>query len=161
MQECTIRPATIADYDRICELAAQMDRLHRTALPDRFREPAGPNRARGYVESLIADPDTLLAVAESEGRVVALLNSGLEQTPDIPVKPPSRFLRVRGLVVDEAYRRQGIGQALLAAAVEWAADRGAQEVQLSVYEFNSVAAAFCRSHGFSPLSSRFVRPLGR
>lgn len=159
MFDIIIRAAAIPDYDRICELAAQMDRLHLTVLPDRFRKPAGPNRARTYVEALIADPNTYLAVAEAGDRVVALLNSGLGQTPDVPVKPPRRFLKIRGLVVDEAHRRRGIGRALFAAAMEWAGARGAQEVQLNVYEVNPVGAAFCRAAGFAPLSRRYVRPL--
>lgn len=156
-----MRPAAPADYDRICELAGQMDRMQREALPDRFRSPDGSNRERGYVESLIADPDTFLAVAEVRGAVAGLINCGLGRSPEVPVKRSRRFLKVRGLVVDEPYRRQGIGGALLDAAMSWAAGRGAEEVQLSVYEFNPVAAAFCRRAGFAPLSRRYVRPLGR
>jgi len=155
----SIRPATIADHGRINALAEQMDRLHRDALPGRFRRPDGPNRARPYVESLIADPDTFLAVAELDGVVAALINSGLDRTPDIPVKPPCRFLRIRGLIVDEAHRRKGLGRALATAAMEWAAARGATEVQLSVYDFNETAAAFYHGLGFAPLSHRLVRPI--
>ncbi|MFO7638673.1 MAG: GNAT family N-acetyltransferase [bacterium] len=161
MRDCVIRPARITDYSRICELAEHMDRMHREGLPDRFRKPDGPNRARGYVESLVADPDTFLAVAEVRGAVAGLINCGLGRSPEVPVKRSRRFLKVRGLVVDEAQRRQGIGGALLDAAMSWAAGRGAEEVQLSVYEFNSDAAAFYRSRGFAPLDRRYVRPLGR
>lgn len=156
-----IRPAQPSDYGRICELAAQMDRMHREALPDRFRLPDGPNRARDYVEGLIADPDSFLAVAEAQGTVIGLINCGLGRSPDLPVKRSRRFLKARGLVVDQGCRRQGVGSALLRAALDWAAGRGAEEAQLSVYEFNAPAAAFCRSYGFAPLNRRYVRALDR
>ena len=159
VDDLLVRPAEIADYDRICELAAQMDRMHREVLPDRFREPDGPNRARDYVASLIADPDTFLVVAAVRGTVSGLINCGLGRSPEVPVKRSRRFLKVRGLVVDEARRRQGVGGALLDAAMNWAKERGAEEVQLSVYEFNDAAAAFYRSRGFVPLDRRFVRSL--
>ncbi|MFO7675594.1 MAG: GNAT family N-acetyltransferase [bacterium] len=154
-----VRPATIADYDRINALAEQLDRIHREGLPDRFRRPDGPNRSRGYIESLIADPATFLAVAELGGAVVGLINCGLERSPDIPTKPALLFLKVRGVVVDEARRRMGIGSSLMAAATDWAAARGASEAQLNVYEFNATAAAFFRGLGFAPISSRFTGPL--
>lgn len=154
-----VRPARIEDHPGICELAAEMDRLHRDALPDRFRLPDGPSRAREHVSGLIADEDTCLLVAELGGRLVGIINTCRRRTPAIPVKRPRRYLQVRGIVVAPDQRRRGIGSALLARARAWAAGNGAQEVQLEVYAFNSAAAAFFRRHGFTPLSRRYILPL--
>jgi hypothetical protein len=49
----------------------------------------------------------------------------------------------------------------MSALQDWAQGKGAQEIQLNVYEFNRPAAAFFAALGFLPLSRRLTRPLGR
>jgi len=159
MSGLAVRAATPADYDAICTLARELDRVHGDNLPGRFRRHDGPARTRSYVEGLIADDDTFLAVAELDGRLVGIINSGLGDTHDIPVKVARKFLRVRGIVVDPSFRHRGIGRALFDAATAWAGRRGAVEVQLTVYEFNETAQAFFAGLGFTPLSRRLTRPL--
>jgi ribosomal protein S18 acetylase RimI-like enzyme len=166
--ELVIRPARLVDYDDIQPLAEQMDSLHREHLPDRFRRPDGRPRSRKYIAGLIADQDTLLAVAEwntagalgvSEGRLVGIVNAGLTRTPDIPVKIRRVYAKVRGIVVLPETRRQGIGRALVTEVSSWARERGAVEVQLNVYDCNPGAMQFFRALGFAPLSHRLYRTL--
>jgi len=163
-----IRPARLEDYAGIQPLAEHMDSLHRQHLPDRFRRQEGPPRSREYITALIADESTLLAVAESRpagrqaasnGRLLGVINAGLTQTPDIPVKVRRVFLRIRGIVVLPEVRRQGIGSALLQKVSDWAGRHGAVEVQLSVYDYNPGAMLFFRALGFAPLSHRLYRTL--
>jgi len=71
-----IRRAVSTDYEAICEMADLMDQPQREALPDRFRKPSGPVRLRDRTEKLMHDPNTFLAVAELEGRVVGVTNCG-------------------------------------------------------------------------------------
>jgi GNAT superfamily N-acetyltransferase len=156
-----IRLAVPADYDAICELAEYMDAPHRDALPDRFRKADGPIRRRDYTEKLMSDPGTLLAVAELEGRAIGVINSGIERMPDYPQKRPIKSVLVRGIVVIPEHRRSGVAAALMSALQEWAQGKGAQEIQLNIYEFNKPAAAFFASLGFSPLSHRLHQRLPR
>jgi ribosomal protein S18 acetylase RimI-like enzyme len=136
-----------------------MDRRLRRFLPDRFEKPSGPAREPERIAGYIADQNTLLAVAEQAGQVVGVVNARLEAMPGIPIKKQFRFLKIRGVIVDESSRRKGIGSALVRYAERWAFQRGAAEVQLNVYRFDRVAQAFCRSLGFEPLSQRLVRRL--
>ncbi|UCG41712.1 MAG: GNAT family N-acetyltransferase [candidate division WOR-3 bacterium] len=163
-----VRPARLEDYDAIQPLAEQMDFLHREHLPDRFRRPDGPPRSPEYIAALIAEEDTLLAVAEwhsldpqaaSDARLVGIVNAGLTQTPDVPVKVRRVFVKIRGIVVLPEMRRCGIGRALVREALHWGRERGAVEVQLSVYDYNQGAIGFFRALGFAPLSHRLYRPL--
>ena len=154
-----LRDATTDDLAAINELAEVMDSLHRENLPDRFRRAEGLNRSRAHVESLICDENTFLRVAELDGRVVGLINAGLDMTPDIPVKRRRRFLKIRGVVVRPDCRRMGVARELFRGACEWARNRGATEVQLTVYEFNDTAAAFWLKQDFTCLSRRLVRSL--
>lgn len=156
----TIRRAVPSDYEAICELADLMDQPQREALPERFRKPAGPVRLRDRTEKLMHDPDTFLAVAELDGRVVGVTNCGLLRMDDFPQKHPLTSLLVRGIVVRPELRRKGIAGALVGKAMEWAREQGATEVQANVYDFNQPAAAFFASLGLAPLSQRLVRRLG-
>lgn len=159
MKTLLIRRATGRDHAAICLLAAQMDELHRRHLPERFRKPRGHARRLSYIRKLVSDPKTLLLVAELDGKVVAIANSGLGQTPDIPQKRPRRFVQVRGLVVDSTVRRQGIASALMREIRTWARVHRCHEIQLTIYEFNSPARMFYSRLGFEPLNTRLVRPL--
>jgi GNAT superfamily N-acetyltransferase len=153
----TIRRAAPGDYEAICEMAELMDQPQRAALPDRFRQPSGPTRLRDRTEKLMRDPDTFLAVAELDGRVVGVTNCGLLRMGDHPQKHPIASLLVRGLVVRPELRRKGIASALVEKATEWAREKGATEVQANVYDFNQPAAAFFASLGLAPLSHRLSR----
>jgi len=155
----TVRRAEPGDYEAICELADLMDRPQREALPDRFRKPSGPVRLRDRTKKLMHDPDTFLAVAELDGRVVGVTNCGLLRMGDFPQKHPMTSLLVRGLVVRPELRRKGIATALVEKALAWARVKGATEVQANVYDFNRPAAAFFASLGLAPLSHRLVRHL--
>jgi GNAT superfamily N-acetyltransferase len=153
----TIRRATPDDYEAVCELADLMDAPQREALPDRFRKPSGPVRLRDRTEKLMHDPDTFLAVAELDGRVVGVTNCGLVRMGDFPQKHAITSLLVRGLVVRPELRRKGIATTLVEKAMEWARAKGATEVQANVYDFNQPAAAFFASLGLTPLSHRLLR----
>ncbi len=61
---------------------------------------------------------------------------------------------IEGLVVDERYRRQGIGSALIRACKEWAAAAGALNIRLEVRASNAAALALYQRHGFSPVGHR-------
>jgi diamine N-acetyltransferase len=155
----TIRRAVAADYEAICEMADLMDQPQREALPDRFRKPSGPVRLRDRTEKLMHDPNTFLAVAELDGRVVGVTNCGLLRMGDFPQKHPITSLLVRGLVVRPELRRKRIASALVEKAIEWARQNGATELQANVYDFNQPAAAFFAAVGLAPLSHRLFRRL--
>jgi ribosomal protein S18 acetylase RimI-like enzyme len=68
--------------------------------------------------------------------------------------PQEASADVEGLVVDEKYRRQGMGSALLGACMEWAASAGASSMGLEVRASNTAALALYQRHGFSAVGRR-------
>ncbi len=62
--------------------------------------------------------------------------------------PASAHVRVLGMSVQRDCRGLGVGDALLEAAVAWAATHGAEKVELSVFAHNATALAFYEHHGF-------------
>lgn len=53
-----------------------------------------------------------------------------------------------GMVVDRRWRGRGVGDALLAAAVDWARGAGAHKVALQVWPHNVAARGLYAKHGF-------------
>lgn len=154
-----IREATPADYDDVSALYAQVDALHAERLPFKFQPIEGPARSRVYIESLIKSSRVGLFVAEVDGDIVGVVKATIESAPDFPLFVPRRYATVDDLTVDEGYRRQGIGRALMDRAHEWAEEKGATSVTLTVYEFNQAALDFYRALGYETLSRHMRKPL--
>ena len=53
-----------------------------------------------------------------------------------------------GMAVAREWRGRGVGSALLAAAIEWARERGLHKLSLSVFPHNAAAMALYRKFGF-------------
>lgn len=53
-----------------------------------------------------------------------------------------------GMAVAREWRGRGVGSALLAAAIDWARDRGLHKLSLSVFPHNAAAIALYRRFGF-------------
>ena len=71
---------------------------------------------------------------------------------------PKRVLHIHSLYVDEAYRRIGVGQALLESAIEWGKNMGCDEAELSVLVKNSAQSLY-EKLGFRPFEIEMLRKL--
>ncbi len=72
---------------------------------------------------------------------------------------PEPYAEVSELFVEEAYRRRGIGRALLEAAIETAQREGAAELKLNTGFRNTAAQQLYYALGFHNLALHLVRPL--
>ena len=79
---------------------------------------------------------TLVAVAD--GEIVGSLH----------VAPTNHGFGELGMVVARDWRGRGVGSALLAAAIDWARERGLHKLSLSVFPHNAAAIALYRKFGF-------------
>src|SRR6266581_978591 len=79
---------------------------------------------RRMIRALRRHPDAVLLVAEIEGTLAGRLS--ISRDPH----PSSAHVADLGLMVDAAYRRRGIGTALLVAAEEWARSAGMTKLEL-------------------------------
>jgi ribosomal-protein-alanine N-acetyltransferase len=105
---------------------------------------------RDYEQILLVKPsDQLLRcglVADSGGKVAGFaVASWLRQ---------EATAEVEGLFVELNCRRQGVGSALVAACMAWAAKAGASTVRLEVRASNTAAHALYRRYGFSTAGVR-------
>jgi ribosomal protein S18 acetylase RimI-like enzyme len=148
---------------------AEVDVLHRSALPDVFQPPGEqpPENRDATVfapktggvpvflaASSLGSPDSALLVAEHEGRVVGAVLVAVRETLPAPTLVARRLAMLDSIAVKQEFRRSGIGRALMAGAAQWAREQGASQIELSVYEFNRPALAFYRKLGFRTASRR-------
>jgi ribosomal protein S18 acetylase RimI-like enzyme len=153
-----IRRATHADLPRIVELFAQVDELHRQALPWLFRKLDEP-RTREMLERFIVGSDcaTFVASASDGEPVVGVLVVMVREVVKAPIVRPARVADIENLLVDSAARRQGIGKSLVRAALAWSREVHAERTELGVYDFNEGARQFWESMGFETVFRRMAR----
>jgi ribosomal protein S18 acetylase RimI-like enzyme len=98
-------------------------------------------------------------VAEVGGRIAGYAAVRIADVPDTPVHAPGRRAEVDTVVVGAAFRRRGVGEALMERAHAWAAEQGVGEVELLVAEFNAAAIALYEKLGYATVYRRMFRPL--
>lgn len=155
----TIRDATIADYDGLCALFAQVDRVHYTALPDIFRPGEGPVRERSFVEELLADPDTRLFVATQGDAIVGMAQASVLQPRNHALLTPLTRVYLDDIIVDEQHRSAGLGKALLDHVERWVRQLGVGRIELTVWEFNVSARALYERQGYTTLNRTMSKKL--
>jgi RimJ/RimL family protein N-acetyltransferase len=98
---------------------------------------------RRFLKALRRYPHAAVFVAEREdGTVVGRLSIGRDP------HPASTHVADVGLMVAHDARRQGVGTALLRAAVDWAREAGIRKLELHVFPWNEAAIALYDAFGF-------------
>jgi ribosomal protein S18 acetylase RimI-like enzyme len=144
----TVRPAERRDLPALGRLGARLLRLHYGLDPQRFMAP-GDEPERGYAWFLgtqLRDEQVVILVADGPQGVVGYIYAAVEPRSWKELREEAGF--VHDLVVDEHVRGQGVGTALLEAAVGWFRARGLPRVVLWTAEHNAPAQQLFAGRGF-------------
>jgi ribosomal protein S18 acetylase RimI-like enzyme len=144
----TIRPPTAHDWERIGDLAEVLVRTHYAFDRARFVHP-DTLRSDAYTERLreeIASGRAMVQVAEEDGCIAGYVFAGIEPGNWKELRHDAGY--IHDLVVDEAHRKSGIGQALVTSAIEWLRGRGLAHVMLWTAPSNLGAQRLFRRAGF-------------
>jgi ribosomal protein S18 acetylase RimI-like enzyme len=144
-----VRSAIERDYQDVCRLFEEGDALHSEVVPQVFRKPVGPTRTEEFFSSLLQDENGILFVAEFRKQVVGLVHVFLRESSDMPIMVPRKYAYIGDLVVSEKHRRQGIGEALMNQAQNWAVQRKVFQLELNVWDFNRHAINLFKKLGYS------------
>ena len=101
-----------------------------------------PDLAKRW-DAVLGAEDHCIFVAEADGHSVGLLHAFAR-----PSLEKGMEAVVQSLVVDRAARGQGVGQALMQAAEQWAASRGVGSVALYTRTDREQARAFYERIGY-------------
>jgi GNAT superfamily N-acetyltransferase len=138
-----LREARAADAPGIAELL------------DQLGYPTTPEQVEARLARLAVSGDDATWVADEDGAIIGLagihVSASLEHEGDVA--------KVSEIVVDERFRRRGIGGALLAEAEREARRRGCVLLFLTTAERRKDAHAFYRRLGFEETGRRFAKAL--
>lgn len=149
VREATDRdlPALLAMWGELRDLGGRIERL----MPD-----PGDDALRDRLQWVARDPDSRALVAVVDGEV-----AGMTLLTDSPYAPlfEQRAVHAHYLHVRDGFRRRGVGKALLAAAVAFADEVGAEHVMTSVLPQMRETQRFYARLGFSPVVVRRSAPV--
>jgi ribosomal protein S18 acetylase RimI-like enzyme len=152
-----IREANQKDYKELDGIFAEGDEYHRKALPGIFQSAEGAARLEEFFSKIIKDEDQTLFVAEDENKIIGFVYVRIFDSPKIPIFVQRRYAEIDSLVVNNEYRRKGVGRALMEKAEVWIKDKGVGEIGLHVYEFNKEAIEFYEKLGYNTRSRRMYK----
>ena len=139
----TVRRAEPSDAEQLTRLADAVSAEPEGWLISVAGEWRSAGDERRYLKALRRYDHAAVFVAEDgDGRIVGRLSVGRDP------HPASAHVADLGLMVALDARRQGIGTALLEAAVDWARRTGVRKLELHVFPWNHGAIALYDAFGF-------------
>jgi RimJ/RimL family protein N-acetyltransferase len=138
-----IRHADPSDAEQLTRLAEEVSAEPEGWLISVAGEWRSAGDERRFLKALRRYPHAAVFVAEREdGKLVGRLSVGRDP------HPASTHVADVGLMVAQDARRQGVGTALMRAAVEWAREAGVRKLELHVFPWNDAALALYEAFGF-------------
>ena len=138
-----IRSADPSDAEQLTRLADAVSAEPEGWLISVAGEWRSAGDERRFLKALRRYPHAAVFVAEREdGTLVGRLSVGRDP------HPASAHVADVGLMVALDARRQGVGTALLEAAVDWAREAGIRKLELHVFPWNEAAIALYEAFGF-------------
>ena len=138
-----IRHADPSDAEQLTRLADAVSAEPEGWLISIAGEWRSAGDERRFLKALRRYPHAAVFVAErDDGTLVGRLSIGRDP------HPASTHVADVGLMVALGARRQGVGTALLQAAVDWAREAGVRKLELHVFPWNEAAIKLYESFGF-------------
>jgi GNAT superfamily N-acetyltransferase len=151
-----VRGASVGDAETLAALNRFVHDMHLARRPDYFTPRRVEDMSAWYREQLDRLSTAAWIAQEGDAAVGYLLMFVHERAQD-PFRHARRWCEIDQIAVDPAWRRRGIGTALMIAALDEASARGLRDVELSSWAFNSDAHAMFQRFGFEPRLVTFER----
>jgi GNAT superfamily N-acetyltransferase len=142
-----VRRAVRGDAPMLAELEDGL-RAHLVASPVFLA--LGPARTLADQRRRITDSDAAVLLAEVDGQVVGHLLVGPASDDAATIIRDPATASITGAFVRPEHRRAGVAETLLAAAIEWARERGHERMAVDFETANLLASRFW---------TRFFRPV--
>lgn len=154
-----IRHATSADQPILIALLNELHAYHCALLPEVFQMPEEGAWGDEYVSEVLASREIAVFLAEVEGEAVGFVQVMVKGAHPWAGFIPKMTVSIDAMYVRDGYAGRGIGKALMEQAERRAVERGAEYVELSVWEANRDAVGFYERVGFEPVTRRMRKCL--
>ena len=134
-----IRIANINDIDKILNFEDQIFELHFKARPDWIEKNP---RNYEFKKSIIESNNSKILLAENSNDIIGLCIINIRETKDHHMYHDMINIEIENICIDEKYRQKGIAKRLFEEVKNFAKEKGAKFIELSVWEFNKNAIEF-------------------
>jgi GNAT superfamily N-acetyltransferase len=144
-----VKPASTA-FTGVIRLAHPLDHLRIAELAGQLSYPSTPAEIAHRLQGLQRTAEAGVFVAELEtGEIAGWIAVFVYRTLEADARA-----EVSGLVVDERFRSQRIGEHLLARAEAWARENGCHAIGLRSNVIRDRAHAFYERHGYAHVKTQ-------
>ncbi|MBY6055494.1 GNAT family N-acetyltransferase [Leisingera daeponensis] len=141
-----------AEAGRLLPLLQDLHALHAQHQPERHIPAPGSDDLAAWLQDWLQEDNVFALAAESpQGALLGYLIYELQDRPALPVRPAETRAMLHHISVTEAWRRMGVGKALVEAMKTRALAAGATVVAATYAPFNSASAALMQGMGMSPV----------
>lgn len=139
------RNANFSDINDIKRLLDQLNHSSVELLPSFFKIAKATDE---QVEKLIKDENCHLIIAEDNDKIIGLIEAYFHITKDISILVKKEYIYIQNLIVDEHFRRKGVGKSLIDAVKKLGEEKNIKYYRLSVIPNNISAIKFYEREGF-------------
>jgi GNAT superfamily N-acetyltransferase len=126
------------------------DALQLARLTEQLGYSADPSFIARQLNTFLSEPDHGIFVTEQDGKLIGWVHVYRSQLFYLS------FAEIGGLVVDESFRGQGIGRALMEKCEEWARSKGIPEIRLRSGSHRTEAHKFYERIGYEQIKQQKV-----
>jgi GNAT superfamily N-acetyltransferase len=155
-----LRPATEADLPALVYLYSSVQELHARNVPAYFKMPSSDPGCSELFRKSLGEVTACLVVAEEGQLIIGCFFAQEVKREESWIKPALCVFMLEHIAVNPAFRRKGVGDALIGRFFDEARVRGICRVELVCWNFNAEANQFFRRHGFTDLYARFEKCIG-
>jgi diamine N-acetyltransferase len=148
-----IEKAKVNEFEGINRVMEEGQREHAEALPHIFKDTS-PVMPRVFFEELLNDEKLDLLVAKQDDQIVGFALLRINQSPSFQSVHQRTYTYIDDFGVAKGMQGQGIGRKLFEACRDWALERGSQQLELTVWEFNNKALEFYEALGMETINRK-------
>ncbi|AHD00327.1 GNAT family N-acetyltransferase [Leisingera methylohalidivorans] len=141
-----------AEAGRLLPLLQDLHALHATHQPERHIPQPGSADLTEWLQDWLKEETVFALAAESpQGALLGYLIYELQDRPALPIRAAETRAMLHHISVTEAWRRMGVGKALVEAMRTRALAAGATVIAATYAPFNTASAALLQGMGMDPV----------
>ncbi|MBD8026215.1 GNAT family N-acetyltransferase [Ureibacillus sp. Re31] len=147
--------AKVEDFNEVNVIVKEGQDQHAEALPNIFKkvEQVMPE---SYFQQLLAESNCDILIAKENQTVIGFVVVEIKKSPAFESMVERKYAYINDFGVKSNYKRGGVGTTLFNACVEWSKEKGAQSLELNVWEFNEQAISFYERFGMKTMSRKMT-----